>query len=80
MKSAQIAVRLSAEELQRLDELVRTGRFASRADAIRAGIAALAANEIDAQIVEAYRRQPQEDWELELAERSARAMIAAEPW
>ena len=63
---AQIAVRLSDEELSALDEAVSVGRYPSRAAAVRAGLAALVERERRLEIAEAYRdayrKVPQDEW------------------
>jgi Arc/MetJ-type ribon-helix-helix transcriptional regulator len=64
--SVQIAVRLTDDDLERLDAAVARGVFPSRAAAVRAGLARLLGEEREAQIAEAYRRgyatAPQEPW------------------
>lgn len=49
-----------------LDGLVRSGRFASRSDALREGFARLVRDERELEIAEAYARgyarHPQPDW------------------
>jgi Arc/MetJ-type ribon-helix-helix transcriptional regulator len=49
-----------------LDAIVAAGRFASRSDALRTGLARVLHEEREREIDEAYRRgygeQPQEDW------------------
>jgi len=52
----QIAVRLADEELERLDAAVARGAFASRAEAVRAGLVRVLREEREAQIEQAYRR------------------------
>jgi Arc/MetJ-type ribon-helix-helix transcriptional regulator len=82
--SDQIAVRIPGELAASLEELVATGRFETKADAIRAGLEAL----IDAErrrrigdvIVEGYRRIPQDDDEVRAATRAAIRSIHEEPW
>jgi Arc/MetJ-type ribon-helix-helix transcriptional regulator len=54
--SLQIAVRLSDTEVEKLDALVATGRYPSRAAAVRAGLDLLFREEREREIVEAYRR------------------------
>ena len=54
--SVQIAVRLADDELERLDAAVARGAFASRAEAVRAGLARVLGEEREAQIEQAYRR------------------------
>ncbi|HXC23527.1 MAG TPA: ribbon-helix-helix domain-containing protein [Solirubrobacteraceae bacterium] len=53
---SQIAVRLSPVELRQLDAAVRTGRFRSRAEAVRAGIGMLLADAREERISTAYAR------------------------
>jgi Arc/MetJ-type ribon-helix-helix transcriptional regulator len=53
---AQIAVRLSDEELALLDEAVAEGVVASRAAGVRAGVALLARQLREERIAEEYRR------------------------
>ena len=81
MARAQTLVQLTDELVAALDQrAVATGR--SRSDLIREAIdrylGAVAADEADRQIVDGYRRIPQEadPW----AEALARDSIAAEPW
>lgn len=61
----QVAVRLPASLLEEIDALVGSGRFETRADAIRSGIEGLIDRErrrrIGEAIVEGYRRIPQKD-------------------
>lgn len=68
MGTTQVAVRLDADLLERLDWLVGRGTYDNRAEVIRAAIEAMAhaerEREIDRQIVEAYTRQPQTDDEI----------------
>lgn len=81
--SPQIAVRLAQDLADRLDALVADGRFATRADAIRAAIEALVdvdrRRRIDEAIVAGYRCiPPGDDPELEASlERAAHEMLAA---
>lgn len=80
----QLAARLDEAVVARVDELVRAGRFDSRAEAVRRAVEALVEVERRRQVGEAiadgYRRLPQGDEEVAGAEASARAMIAEEPW
>ncbi len=81
MARTQTLVQLSDDLLAYLDaRAAREGR--SRSDLIREAVAGYIAGdrdaEIDRRIVEAYTRLPQED--LLDAERTAAAMVAAEPW
>jgi Arc/MetJ-type ribon-helix-helix transcriptional regulator len=74
----QIAIRLSEEDLARLDASVALGRYPSRAAAVRAGVERLLREERDREIADAYRRgygpHPQEE-ELGLAGVSAMAAL-----
>ncbi len=84
MAAEQIAVRLPSDQLEVLDDLVERGVYATRAAAVRAGIAALVELERrrrdDRSIVEGYRRKPPTDVETSAAIASLRDAIAEEPW
>ena len=54
--SVQIAVRLADDELERLDAAIARGAFSSRAEAVRAGLAAVLRREREVRIAAAYRR------------------------
>lgn len=64
--SQQIAVRLPDEVLAGVDATVASGRYASRAAAVRAGLNRVLAEEREREIADAYRRgyeqAPQEEW------------------
>jgi len=64
--SRQIAVRLDDDQLAALDAEVASGKFESRAEAVRAAIDRMLREEREREIAEAYRRgygrQPQEEW------------------
>lgn len=72
---SQIAVRLSESELRDLDSLVEDGGFATRAEAVRAGIRMLggAARErrIAASYADAYGRSPLSAQEAEMLDAAA---------
>jgi Arc/MetJ-type ribon-helix-helix transcriptional regulator len=82
--SVQIAVRIPSAVAERLDGLVQSGRFGTRADAVRAALEALLEGErraeVGRRIVEGYRRIPQEDAEVAAAEQAASRSIEEEPW
>lgn len=82
--SPQIAVRLSAEEWAAVDAVVASGRCASRAAAIREGLALLLKAEREREIAEAYRRgygeQPQEEWIAEAGLWAAGLLNEQDPW
>jgi Arc/MetJ-type ribon-helix-helix transcriptional regulator len=84
MSSEQIAVRLPRELLARLDDLVRSGVYESRAEAVRAGIESIADMErrraVDRSIVDGYRRRPPTRLEEAAALASLREAIEEEPW
>lgn len=62
----QIAVRIDTEVADTLDRAVERGEFATRTDAIRSALDALARQIRDREIAEEYRRaygeKPQEAW------------------
>ncbi|MEX2586992.1 MAG: ribbon-helix-helix domain-containing protein [Actinomycetota bacterium] len=82
--SEQIAVRLPSSTLRQLDELVRSGSFASRAEGVRTAVDRLVEQwrqeQIDAAIVAGYTRHPQTNDEVAAAEITAIRSIAEEPW
>lgn len=84
MTSEQIAVRLPKDLLAKLDELVRSGLYESRAAAVRAGVEAIAQierrREVDRSIIEGYKRTPPTPVEEAAALESLREAIAEEPW
>jgi Arc/MetJ-type ribon-helix-helix transcriptional regulator len=62
----QVPVRLTEDDLAALDRAVAAGRFKSRSDALRTGLANILREEREREIDEAYRRgygqHPQEEW------------------
>jgi Arc/MetJ-type ribon-helix-helix transcriptional regulator len=82
--SEQIAVRIPDELAKDLDELVARGKFDTRAEAIRSAIRELVETErrreIGDRIAEGYRRLPQTDEEVAVAEAAAIRSIREEPW
>jgi Arc/MetJ-type ribon-helix-helix transcriptional regulator len=80
----QIAVRLPAEQLAALDDLVDREVYETRAAAVRAGIEALLEldrrRQADRSIVEGYQRMPPTDAERAASIASLRDAIAEEPW
>ena len=84
MVTQQVAVRLSAPLLERLDDLVDSGAYESRAAVVRAGIDAIARLEerrrIDRDIVDGYTRLPPTEAEDNAALVSLREAILEEPW
>ena len=65
-----VQTRLSDDELRALDAAIARGRFASRSDALRAGLHHLLRADreraIAAAYADGYGRQPQEPWVGEL--------------
>lgn len=84
MVTEQIAVRIPAELLAELDELVRRGAYQNRAAAVRAGIEAIARIEreqaLDRAIIAGYHRFPATSVDDQSALASLRDAIADEPW
>jgi Arc/MetJ-type ribon-helix-helix transcriptional regulator len=67
-----------------IDELVERGVFASRSEAVRAGLEAVVDRErrdaLGRAIVDGYRRIPQEADDLAWPDAATSATIAEEPW
>ncbi|MDE0162357.1 MAG: hypothetical protein OXL98_11540 [Acidimicrobiaceae bacterium] len=84
MGTQQVAVRLAAPLLARLDDLVESGAYESRAAVVRAGIEAIAEVEqrrrIDRAIVDGYSRLPPTEAEDHAAIVSLSEAILEEPW
>jgi Arc/MetJ-type ribon-helix-helix transcriptional regulator len=82
--SKMITVRLSEERTARLDALVASGAYPSRAAALTAAVDRLVEDEerraIDRALVEGYTRVPPTAAEDEYAEASSRESIREEPW
>jgi Arc/MetJ-type ribon-helix-helix transcriptional regulator len=82
--SEQIAVRLSNDLVHRLDAAVRDGAFPSRAEAVRVALGDLLDNlrrrQVGEAIADGYRRQPQTDADVKIAEAAAIRSINEEPW
>lgn len=80
----QFAIRMSDELARSLDELVSTGRFATRAEAVRTAIEQLLdterRHEIGRRIVQGYTDVPQTDAEVAAATEAAVRSIEEEPW
>jgi Arc/MetJ-type ribon-helix-helix transcriptional regulator len=80
----QFAIRMSDELARSLDQLVASGRFATRAEAVRAAIEQLLETErrhgIGQRIAEGYRAAPQTDAEVAAATTAAVHSIEQEPW
>lgn len=82
--SEQIAIRIPDGLAESLEDLVASGRFASKAEAVRRALEALVETErrrrLGELIAEGYRRIPQQDEEVALATTAAIRSIEEEPW
>lgn len=82
--SIQIAVRIPDALIRELDDGVASGRFETRADAVRAALEALLETErraeVGRRIVEGYQRVPQEDAEVAAAGEAADTSLEEESW
>lgn len=82
--SEQIAVRLTDRASAALQELIDSGGFQNKAEAVRAAIEELAhrrrRERIGQEIAAGYRRHPQTDDEVTQATTAAIASIEEEPW
>ena len=82
--SMQIAVRIPTALAERLDALVSSGAYETRAEAVRTALEALLDAErradVGRRIVDGYRRIPQDDAEVAAAEDAASRSIDEEPW
>lgn len=74
--ATQIAVRIPERDLVALDEAVSSGRFASRAAAVREGVSRLLGEERDQEIAESYRRAYSEHPEDEAFGEAGAALLA----
>ena len=82
--SIQIAIRIPGALAEELESLVSSGRFETKADAVRSALEALVDAEhradVGRRIVEGYRRVPQEDVDVASAHEAAVRSIGEEPW
>jgi Arc/MetJ-type ribon-helix-helix transcriptional regulator len=82
--SIQIAIRIPTEVAEQLEDLVASGRFETKADAVRAALEALLDTErradVGRRIVEGYQRVPQDEAEVAAAHQAATTSIDEEPW
>lgn len=80
--TVQVPVRLTERDLAALDAVVASGRFASRSEALRAGLAQLLSEEREREIDAAYQRgygaNPQEEWAGEIGLAALEAFDRAE--
>ena len=82
--SQQIAIRIPDALASDLDGLVSSGKFETKADAVRTALEALIdaerRAELGRQIVEGYQRVPQDDGDVTTASQAATRSIDEEPW
>jgi Arc/MetJ-type ribon-helix-helix transcriptional regulator len=82
--SVQIAIRIPDVLAGQLEDLVASGRFDTKADAVRAALEALIDTErradVGRRIVEGYRKVPQDDVDVTAAAEAASRSIGEEPW
>lgn len=82
--TVQLVTRVPDAMADAVDGLVRDGIFASRSEAVRAGLEAVVERErrdaVGRAIVVGYRRVPQDDDDLGWSDAATAAMIAEEPW
>jgi Arc/MetJ-type ribon-helix-helix transcriptional regulator len=82
--SIQIAIRIPAALAEELEALIRSGRFETKAEAVRAALEALIDTErradVGRRIVEGYRRVPQDDLDVAAATGAATRSVDEEPW
>jgi Arc/MetJ-type ribon-helix-helix transcriptional regulator len=82
--SIQIAIRIPGALAQELESLVSSGRFETKADAVRSALEALVDAErradVGRRIVDGYKRIPQDDVDVASAHEAAARSIDEEPW
>lgn len=82
--AVQLVTRVPDSVAEAVDDLVERGVFASRSEAVRAGLEAVVDRErrdaIGRAIADGYRRIPQQADDLAWSDAATSAMIAEEPW
>ncbi len=80
----QLVTRIPDEIAAAIDDLVAARVFASRSEAVRAGLEAVIERErraaIGQAIVDGYTRVPQDQEDIQWPDAATAAMIAEEPW
>jgi Arc/MetJ-type ribon-helix-helix transcriptional regulator len=80
----QLVTRLDDRLLAEVDALIADGVVSTRSEAVRLGLERLVhqhrRDRVGAQIVDAYRLQPQTNEELAGLDEATRALVAEEPW
>jgi len=81
---AQLVTRLDDQLAAEVDALIADGVAGNRSEAVRVALERLIEEHrrrrVGAEIVAAYRRQPQTEEELAGLDEATRALIAEEPW
>ena len=82
--SIQIAIRIPRALAEQLESLVASGRFDTKADAVRSALETLVDAErradLGRRIVEGYQRVPQDEADVATAHQAATRAIDEEPW
>jgi Arc/MetJ-type ribon-helix-helix transcriptional regulator len=82
--SIQIAIRIPDALAEQLEALVASGRFDTKADAVRSALEGLLDAErradVGRRIVEGYQRVPQDEADVAAAHQAATRSIDEEPW
>lgn len=82
--TVQLVTRIPDDVAAAIDDLVREGVFASRSDAVRAGLSVVIDRQrrlaVGRSIVDGYRRVPQAEDDLAWSDAASAAIIAEEPW
>jgi Arc/MetJ-type ribon-helix-helix transcriptional regulator len=80
----QLVIRVNADLVAAIDEMVESGEYASRSDVVWVAVERLSdrfrRDEIGRQIIEGYRRIPETPEEIAHARENARRMVEEEPW
>jgi Arc/MetJ-type ribon-helix-helix transcriptional regulator len=80
----QLVTKVDDDLASAIDALIRSGRFSTRSEVVRAGLMRIVdearRTDIGAAIVRGYLAQPETDEELAQARRASVAMILEEPW
>ncbi len=80
----QLVTRIPDTLAEAVDRLVQRGVYASRSDAVRAGLDNVVdrarRDAIGRAIADGYRRKPQDEDDLAWSDAATAAMIAEEPW
>lgn len=82
--TTQLVTRIPDEVAASIDSLVDAGVFASRSEAVRAGLEVIIDRErraaVGRAIADGYRRIPEDEDGLGWSDAATAAMIAEEPW